>query len=52
MAKSFSQLSKLRTPIVHADLIFLYVQIAGKQTAMGLRGATSPQGLLDFREIS
>ena len=49
--KGSSKLSKLRTPIVHADLIFLYLQIAAKQNFMVLRRATCPPGFLDFREI-
>ena len=43
---------KLGTVVVHAKLIFLYFfRISRNKTDMGLRGATCPEGFLDFREI-
>ena len=33
--KISSKMSKIRMPIVHADLIFLYVQIVAKQNFYG-----------------
>ena len=40
--KVSSNLSKLRTPIVHADLIFLYLQNAAKQNRYGFTRGDQP----------